>query len=365
MQSRNHFSDLDILRGFASLSVVIYHIIEIYPWPDFMSGSNIGLWFHIGWMGVDLFFVISGFVIALSAFSLMECFPDGFRWQFMKRRFARIVPLHYLTCLIFAVFCIPSIFFEPTALLHAVAHAAFAHNLHPITHGSINGANWSLGTEMQFYLLVALTAPLLRRVNPLWILAGGIGIAWAWRALCFWYLHIHLGNQDTFRMFFATTQLPGMLDEFALGIFFARLLSDDVTGHLRSRMSSLRLVWPVLATVAIATSLHIFWQIPDYWVDWRQVIFWRTSLGLSCLLILISACFLLTGHVHRLMAPFRYLGTISYGLYLWHLPIILAFKTIPLGDPARFSHYVIPTVLLFAAGSWHFFEKPLLERYAK
>lgn len=360
-----HFENIDILRGFAALSVVIYHIIEIYPWPDFMPDSRIGLWFRIGWMGVDLFFVISGFVIALSAFKLLDSSPAQFARSFMVRRFARIVPLHYMTCLLFVMFCIPSLLFEPTRWLHFLTHLTFTHNLFPSTHGSINGANWSLGTEMQFYVLIMLLAPWLRRTQPAIILAGGLLIAWSWRALSFWYLHHHTASVDGFKIFFLSTQLPGMLDEFAMGVFLARTVNDDHAGSFRSRLHRFRWILPLGASLVGYLSLHQYWQIADYWSNFWMVTFWRSSLALTCLLTVVAACAIGDSWFKTLSRPLRYLGTISYGIYLWHLPIILALKTLPIGDPLSFTQYTLILVLLFSALSWHFFESPVQRQYSK
>jgi peptidoglycan/LPS O-acetylase OafA/YrhL len=62
------FPLIDILRGFAALSVVVFHVIAHFDWTTFPIEGPL-LWFRVGSMGVDLFFVISGFVIALSAFA--------------------------------------------------------------------------------------------------------------------------------------------------------------------------------------------------------------------------------------------------------------------------------------------------------
>ncbi|HRL91443.1 MAG TPA: acyltransferase family protein, partial [Comamonas denitrificans] len=72
MQQKSYYFDtIDILRGFAAISVVVYHVIEHFQWNNFPATWP-WLWFRVGWMGVDLFFVISGFVIGLSAFSEID-----------------------------------------------------------------------------------------------------------------------------------------------------------------------------------------------------------------------------------------------------------------------------------------------------
>jgi len=66
-----YFENIDLLRAFAAISVLVYHVIELSSWKSFPINGLLS-WFRIGWMGVDLFFVISGFVITLSAFSILE-----------------------------------------------------------------------------------------------------------------------------------------------------------------------------------------------------------------------------------------------------------------------------------------------------
>ena len=139
------------------------------------------VWFRIGWMGVDLFFVISGFVIGLSAMAEIDAQgAAGFRAPFFRRRLARIAPLHYLTGLIFVAMVAPHVLFDGFAL-NALAHLTFLHNLVPAYHGSINGSNWSLGTEMQFYVLILVLGPWIAR-HASWKMLGlfvvsGLGVA--------------------------------------------------------------------------------------------------------------------------------------------------------------------------------------------
>jgi len=220
-----YFETVDILRGFAALSVVVYHFIEHFGWKEFPSSGPL-LWFRAGWMGVDLFFVISGFVIGLSAFTEID--RHG-AWQFQRgffaRRVARIAPLHYLTMLVFVAFISPELLFE-NFWINLVSHLLFVHNLNLNLHGAINGSNWSLATEMQFYVLMLLVAPWIR-IGRWWAIAAVfVGIAWAWRygVTVFVQPSAQLGS---FPVFVAATQLPGMLDEFVAGLLVARLVRSE------------------------------------------------------------------------------------------------------------------------------------------
>lgn len=157
------FPYIDILRGFAAITVLIYHVIEHFNWHAFPSSGPM-FWFRIGWVGVDLFFVISGFVITLSAIRLYKKMPDFYHGIFIKRRLLRIAPLYYLTLFCFIVFVSPTLlwvdFYENLGL-----HLFFIHNLSPEFQGAINGVNWSIAVEMQFYLIMLLLGPYLLRIG--------------------------------------------------------------------------------------------------------------------------------------------------------------------------------------------------------
>ena len=94
---------IDVLRGFAALIVVFYHVIEVGAWKDFPT-TGLAMLPRIGWIGVDLFFVISGFVIGKTA---MEGYAKGGNWRaiYTNRRIRRIAPLYLATmvCYLFLV----------------------------------------------------------------------------------------------------------------------------------------------------------------------------------------------------------------------------------------------------------------------
>jgi peptidoglycan/LPS O-acetylase OafA/YrhL len=357
------FPGLDLLRGFAAISVVIYHVIELFDWPNRSGDNLICHWFRLGWMGVDLFFVISGFVITLSALRLFDLNPAGFARTYCSRRLARIVPLHYLTCLLFVVFLTPALLSYRRFWWHALAHLTFIHGFSPNTHGSINGANWSLSVEMQFYVLILLLVPFLRRMRPMAVLAACIATSWIWRALIFRFVHGQ-GQGGINLTWFAVMQLPGTLDEFGFGIALAIGIHRDFAGRLTRRLHAVRWLWPVVAVSAATVTLQVFGMNAAFWESWPLVVFWRTLLGATCTLVVISACAIDDGWFLAATAPLRYLGTISYGIYLWHLLVIIAIRPLLVHQPARACLWTLGLTVVLAALSWHFFEKPLMERLA-
>lgn len=352
-----YFPSIDILRGFAALSVVVYHIIEHFAWKSFPIDGWI-VWFRIGWMGVDLFFVISGFVIGLSAISdIAVRGAHDFRVPFFRRRMARIIPLHYLTCLIFVTMVAPQVLFDGFAL-NALAHISFLHNLVPAYHDSINGSNWSLGAEMQFYVLILALGPWIARQASWKILASFVTVAWAWRYTSSLYIPVESANAVV-RLFMMSTQLPGTLDEFAAGVLLAKLLCSD-RGQVWFRRYAL---WSLpVAVAAVWAVLTLFWD-HTYWNKPLMVVFFKSALAFAFFWVLLAACALDSPWWLKATWPLRYLGTISYGIYLWHLPVLLTLHDFPWLGPERALPIVISLTLALAMFSWHFFEKPLVIRW--
>ncbi len=355
------FPLIDVLRGFAALSVVVFHVIAHFNWTSFpVSGPLV--WFRIGGMGVDLFFVISGFVIALSAFARLQRDSfTGFARSFARARIARIAPLYYLTCLVFLVFIEPDLIFVPDIWKQILSHALFVHSWLLMHQGGINGVNWSVSVEMQFYLLMLIAAPWLRNGNVLSIGLGAVAVAWIWRAAVF-FLVDQTGPFTTFPVFVYTSELPGMLDEFAAGILLARFVLSSPGQALLGRVRPHWWNIPAATALVVAVALRIYWRNTTYWNAAAMVIAFKTLVAIACAMIVLSACVLQYEWVVRITAPLRYLGTISYGIYLWHLPIILALKRVTWVDGSRALLPVLLLTILFAALSWHFFERPLMMR---
>ncbi|MGO9462970.1 MAG: acyltransferase family protein [Isosphaeraceae bacterium] len=358
------YPGLDLLRGFAAISVVVYHAIDHFKWTSFPRDNVVCLWFRLGWMGVDLFFVISGFVIALSALKLIDRNPADYARLYCARRLARIVPLHYLTCLLWIVFIMPAVMFDSRFGWHALSHLTFTHNWWHLTIGSLNGPNWSLGVEMQFYVLILLLAPWLRRAKPWAALLGCVAVSWTWRgAACAW---LHGLTRDGVDLLWAgIMQVPGMLDLFGFGIALAIVAHRDNTGRLARRIHAVRWLLPLVTALAATATMRFYWIYGTNWATWPMIVFWRTALGGTCLLAVLSACALDDRWFLTLTAPLRYLGTISYGIYLWHMLMIFTLKTFFLDDPAHGCLWALGLTLLFASLSWHFFEKPLMERFGR
>jgi peptidoglycan/LPS O-acetylase OafA/YrhL len=359
MKRTRSFDQIDVLRGFAALSVVVLHSIAHFDWQSFPA-TGVLSWFRLGWMGVDLFFVISGFVIALSAFAhIQKLGATGFRKPFMMRRIARITPLYYLTGLVFLVFVTPEVIHQSDFALNLISHLGFFHNTFWKFSGAINGVNWTIGVEMQFYLLIALTAPFLR--NCRWWLIPLIAfiVAWVWRFGAYSLVPIDPVTGPFIR-FVATVQLPGVLDQFAIGVLLARFVMTPQADRIIATLSRHFWVPIAVATLGVWAMMYLFWLPGGLWETAWKSVFWRTFESAGFGLVVLAACCLNHRNLLRWTTPFRYLGTISYGIYLWHLPVILTIKKIEgLSQEYAFVLTVAATVTL-ASLSWHFFEKRFL-----
>lgn len=359
------FPGLDILRGIAASTVVIYHCIHHFDWKTFPTTNALALWCRVGWIGVDLFFVISGLVIASSALALWDRKPEVYTREYISRRFSRIAPLHYLTCLLYVLFIVPAMVTHPRFWWHAVSHLTFLHGFTPDTQGSIDGPNWSLAVEMQFYLLVLLLAPFLARMRPLYVLAGAIAVGWIWRGAVYALVHGQTAKNGINLTWFLTSQLPGMLDHFGFGIALAMVFHGDKSGRIRAFLRKTRWLWPLATAAAAYFVMGIYWPRSTLWNSWKMVVFWRTMLAATCAMAVVSACAIDDRWFLWLTKPLRYLGTISYGIYLWHSLVIMTYKPVFAGDPQRAFIWTMATTILLASLSWHFFEQPMMARFRK
>ena len=161
---------LDGLRGIAILMVVVYHAAESFDPPDgglFAVGSwDLATPLYSGWLGVNLFFALSGFLITWHL--LRRWTPEvsgGEISLYLTRRWLRIVPTYYLVLFIAAFELTPHHPVEPGALgLRISYHMLFLQDYLP---GSILGPFWSLGVEEKFYLAMPLVLLVAWRIRTL------------------------------------------------------------------------------------------------------------------------------------------------------------------------------------------------------
>jgi peptidoglycan/LPS O-acetylase OafA/YrhL len=354
---RSYFAWLDPLRCFAASSVVLYHLLalaalELPRWYPLA-------WFRIGFLGVDLFFGISGAVILYSLARLRQRDGAGFRRAFALRRAARILPLYLLTCAAFVAIVNPAILQRPDAAQVLLAHAFMLQNLFPSTHGAINGPSWSLGVEMQFYLVVLLLGPWLLRLRLRSLALFGLAIGVSWRTVVWYGMARHVPAEQGHLVFIAATQLPGVFDEFVAGMLALRwtLARRERGIEPRARGAAWLALAALLAWSASIALMHRY--APQFWSHPATVIGLRALLALAVGLTVAAALELPAPR--RRQHGLKLSGDLSYGIYLWHMGVLLVLQRLWLqAPPWPFALAVLAGTLLLSLLGWYLLERPVL-----
>ncbi len=301
-----HMPGIDVLRGVAVLMVVVFHGMA-YQAPDLRWGSRIGdLVYGLtgwGWLGVNLFFAISGFLIT----GILDDTSRrvNFYRRFYIRRAVRILPAYLaVLALAWATGFVTPNYIAVCLLFLANMPGAF------LRHGYLfYGPFWSLAVEEQFYLLWPWLYRRLGRGGMLGLSLGLLAACPMLRALAFLHL-LHTGDPMS-KMWFVA-------DNLAIGALLAILLR--LPGVTLRQVAGLG--W-ALFLVGAAGLAVLFARNRMGVAD-----VWRNSLGTTCFLLLCGSVVVAALFVFRArrlpgwLRPFVLLGEISYGLYLVHLLLL-------------------------------------------
>ena len=364
---------IDGLRGIAILLVVWFHIWEISWQPTIVPIVNISLqpFAETGFVGVALFFFISGFVLLLPYAQAHEAGrPAPSLRHFIERRVRKIVP-SYLLCIGALIAIGYQTYTNATFALEDIAvHLLFIHDWFSATSGSIDGVLWSLGVEVQFYVLFPLIVRSFVR-RPLLVTLAFFLVANAWRAWTFFTPH------DFFTQ--RLEALPAFLDIFATGMLaawlFVRIRSRHPALASRATLFSGLMLAGASAFIALVIDCFNVRYAPEWPQFWNAQ--WRTPLALAFGATALGSLFALP--VLRALLANRallFLAAISYNLYLWHQPLarmLLAHRIPPFSgsdqhaDPAWELHFSIIATAASIGLAWLItigFERPILRSKA-
>ena len=354
---------LDGLRGVAVLLVLWYHVWEI-SWLS--PGKALDFVPATGFVGVQLFFFLSGFVIAYPFMrSALRGQPPPSWGHFAWRRFIKIVPSYALA--IAVAYATGYAQKQPNAspVLDLLAHLLFVHTWFPLRFGTIDGVLWTLAIEVEFYCIFPLIWWSFRR-QP-WLTAGAmIALAQLWRATL-----AHCCFATLFPRY--EENLPGYLDIFAFGMIAAYAFSRYGSVW---QVSRLRAFAPLAALGAAAWLAALLQNLYAHRYDdqWSGV--WQ--IGNRPLLGAAFAIFALASLVSPRWwqvvldnALLRFLATISYNLYLYHQLIarelyahhLPPYEGRPHDDPAwqmRYTATAFAVTIAQATLVTYLFERPLL-----
>jgi peptidoglycan/LPS O-acetylase OafA/YrhL len=355
---------LDGLRGVAILLVLWYHAWEI-SWLS--PGPLLQFLPATGFVGVHLFFFLSGFVISYPFVRALLAGRAQPSWRhFAWRRFIKIVPSYVLS--IAVAYAIGYAQIQPNASLlpDLVTHLLFIHTWFPLRYGTIDGVLWTLAVEVEFYCLFPLIWACFKRAP--WLTGAlMVAIAWYWRFALARCCYAGLFAQWE-------ENLPGYLDIFAFGMIAAYIFTRF---GARWRASRLRYIAPAVAVAGIALLVGLLenlyaYRFYDQWAGVWQIDN-RPLLGAAFAIVALAS--LVSPRWWQIVLdnpPLRFMAEISYNLYLYHQMLAreLLERHIPpyAGDPhldeqwqRRYTEAAFAITIVQAALVTYCFERPLLQ----
>ena len=358
---------LDGLRGLAVIAVMAYHVV-----PDPFTG---------GWLGVDIFFVLSGFLICAMLLREQQRSASIDYTRFLIRRARRLLPglILMLLAILAAAFVyenagrrkdvsidVLSSLFQVSNWRLILANESYFAKVSvpsPIRH------TWSLGVQEQFYFIFPLLLIFLFKRARSWktivIVFTSIAAVSTWRML-----DLYVPGTDPSRVYFGTdTRLVELLIGVLGAIWLhqrtnraARMPSQGPRGW--NRQAEVLLGWLGLGSLV----LIVYWMFTvnefSPWLFQGGLLF----IGVLTLVIILAATSPLPNVMTKLLAnkPLMVVGDQSYSLYIWHWPIIIYLIWV-MPDSIEFSRQVAAVVLTIVIStlSHRLVERPIHQRGLK
>lgn len=355
-----YFKNLNGLRFFAAFMVLICHI-ELFK-KYFNLSNNRETTRFLGFLGVDLFFVLSGFLITFLLLKEKEFFKKISFKNFYIRRILRIWPLYYLIVILslfilpkFSIFHINGSFFEfqntseafKIILLFIFILPNVLYLMKPI---AFSAQTWSIGVEEQFYLIWPFIVNKFKNYKLLFVLI----IVFYW--FVYWLLHLSflskLPYADLFRSFYALFKI----DVLSVGALGAVLYDEKnkICDFVNSK---------IVFLISIVAIIIMYFYLPN------EVKVIRMIYAILFMIIILNL--ILNKKIENLFENklFNHLGKISYGIYMYHQILIVLvinlvlknFKNIGVLENCIIYFFSIIFTLLISHVSYVYFETPLLK----
>jgi len=342
-QNTRNFASLDGLRFFSIVPVIFHHAAS--------DDSNHTKILELGFLGVDLFFVISGFLIVTLLLRERDKTSDISLRKFYMRRTLRIFPLYYGVIAAYFIlykFILTDSEYGAQYLSEIWIYLTYTADFFPVAFAIV----WSLAAEEQFYLLWPTIEKYLKRF-AIFILFAALGFN---QFINFqpgkdWLADI-FGNQILALSITQTTFTP-----ILLGVLVAHLLNRKRTFTILSALTSHKMMpWLYLTLLAMLIQLS-----PE---DISGLP--RLSIQI-CMALLLTSCVIRQDHYLNpvlTFQPVKRIGSISYGIYLLHIiSIVIVTKALTRinisNELATFTFGALLSILL-AEISFRFYEQPFL-----
>lgn len=369
-QAGSHASP-EKIRGLDGLRAIAFLLV---------FGLHTG-YIRFGWMGVQLFFVISGFLITDILLRMKETLTPGeYFLKFYARRFLRIFPLYYffLFSLAGLAMWLTSLHYKPNVMRLLLDQLKFAFlylfNFFSATNGysdlGILDHIWSLSVEEQFYIgwpLMVLLIP--RKIFKKFIITG-MFLGFIFRVVIFFVVKAEvipiLRTSAPLVVYFMTFS---HIDAFSFGAYISRF-------PLRRARLIFALMCFTIPAVGVATHYLFsgsFVSVPALGFDFLMPISYQFLWAYSLLNIWFMYLVYIVAFENAFtsileLPPLRYLGRISYGLYVFHFPVIWFVEQAGsdfgfLSGAGKSGVMLVSLVftILLAVLSFHFLEAPFLK----
>ena len=338
----SHKPQLDALRGIAVSAVLVHHFL---PVGRFIPNGFLTL----GLLAVRLFFVLSGYLITGI---LLRSRGMGFRValkQFYVRRALRIFPIYYVTLLVVTLIGVSHV--RQLIYWHILYLSNALNIVHPTLIGP-TGHLWSLSVEEQFYFVWPFLILLTPHKYILRLIVAAIAAGLCWKTFIAFTLGSHLAG---------ALLTPACLDSLGMGALLAFIESEETLKIHRERFLRFALIagWVIISI-----------QTAAYLTNHAMRYFWATSyLGVSLIFMWLvgSAAQGFKGKLRAILEwrPILFVGTISYGMYLYHffMPGLVTYfaDSLRLRRPGTLLMFVCASALTFfvAVASWYLIERPI------
>ena len=328
-QAREYY--IDVLKGVAMLAVVLVHFNNGWGSPNLLLNKVSA----VGARCPQLFFIISAYLTWAS----LDRHPMSYR-SFLKKRYSRMAPLFYAAVIVAVLVPVFRVF--DISIGNYISHALFVNGLNPLWYNSIIGVEWYIADLALFYILT----PLLRKV----ITGLKSGIAFLFLSIILSSASLVISNSffaeqiagdGQFETYFHTGLILHQLPIMIMGVIIYYAVKKVKAGQLNG--------WKVFVesgaiTVSVSMIFLVLHMNKKYMTS--SLI---AGLMFGCLFLFCSC---VDGEIwkNRALAPIKYIGKHSYGIYCFHQIVINCVLTLSLKNHIWLATFVLVAAISSAVG---------------